>query len=79
MILDSDFYFGKTGFPIAICREGAIRTTKDWPDYTEVEHSHNFWEMILVLSGQGMHCLQGKSFPTSAGDVFLLQEGQKHY
>ena len=36
--------------------------------------------MILVLAGQGMHLSSGKNhFQTSAGDIFLLQKGQKHY
>lgn len=79
MILDSDIYFGQGGFPIAVCREGTFRSMGIWPNYTETEHSHNFLELVFILEGQGMHCLEGQSFPVSAGDVFLLQGRQKHF
>lgn len=78
-VLDSALYFGAQGFPIAVSREGSARTSSAWPDYTEIEHTHTFWELVIVLGGQGMHCLEGQSFPVSAGDVFVLQRQQKHY
>jgi AraC-like DNA-binding protein len=79
IVLDNHHYFGTNGFSVAVCREGNSDTPRIRPDYTETEHSHNFWEIVLINGGHGMHCLEGHSFPVSPGDVFLLQGHQKHY
>ena len=79
LILDNQLYFGSGGYPIAVCREGSPDMPRIRPNYTETEHSHNFWEIVLINGGHGMHCLEGFSFPVSTGDVFLLQGRQKHY
>ncbi len=77
--LDNDHYFGQGGFPIAVYREGQTDGLRKMPDFTEVEHSHSFWEIILINGGHGQHWLEGQSFPVSTGDVFLIQKKQKHY
>ncbi len=79
LILDNHHYFGANGFSIAVCREGLSSEARIHPNYTEIEHSHNFWEIVFINGGHGMHCLEGQSFPVSIGDVFLLQGRQKHY
>jgi len=79
IILDNHHYFGPGGYPIAVCREGSPHTSRIMPNYTETEHSHNFWEIVIINGGHGMHCLEGFSFPVGTGDVFLLQGHQKHY
>ena len=79
LILDNQHYFGPGGFPVTVCREGSSNKPRIWPNYTETEHSHNFWEIVIINGGHGMHCLEGFSFPVSSGDVFLLQGHQKHY
>lgn len=79
LILDNQHYFGTSGYPIAVCREGSPNTSRILPNYTETEHSHNFWELVIINGGHGMHCLEGFSFPVVTGDVFLLQGHQKHY
>jgi len=48
-------------------------------DLTEVEHTHDFCELVIVTHGSAMHCLEGDAFPVTAGDVFLLQGRQSHY
>lgn len=80
-IADGVNYFGLTGFPLAVLR---VRTdsehTPSHPhDLTEIEHSHDFCELVIVTQGSAMHMLEGASFPVTAGDVFLLQGRQKHY
>lgn len=79
IVLDNQHYFGPNGFPVAVCREGYSDAYRIRPNYTETEHSHNFWEIVFINGGHGMHCLEGHSFPVHTGDVFLLQEHQKHY
>ena len=44
--LDNDHYFGQGGFPIAVYREGLSDDPRKMPNFTEVEHSHSFWEII---------------------------------
>ncbi|MDZ8118593.1 helix-turn-helix domain-containing protein [Pontiella sp. NLcol2] len=80
-IADGIHYFGLAGFPLAVRR---VRTdTENRPshphDLTEIEHSHDFCELVIVTKGHAMHMLEGSPFPVTAGDVFLLQGRQKHY
>lgn len=78
-LLENHVYFGPNGYPIAVWREGLPDLPKNRPNYTEIEHAHSFWEIVLVVGGNGMHWLQGHSFPVSTGDVFVIQKHQKHY
>lgn len=78
---DGVHYFGHTGFPIAVRR---VRTNTEHAashphDLTEIEHSHDFCELAIVTRGSAMHFLEGRAFPVSAGDVFLIQGRQSHY
>jgi AraC-like DNA-binding protein len=80
-IADGIHYFGLSGFPLAVLR---VRTDSEHApshphDLTEVEHSHDFCELVIVTHGSAMHMLEGNGFPVTAGDVFLLQGKQRHY
>jgi AraC-like DNA-binding protein len=80
-IADGIHYFGHTGFPLAVRR---VQTDSDHTpshphDLTEIEHSHDFCELVIVTRGSAMHMLEGAAFPVTAGDVFLLQGRQRHY
>lgn len=79
IVLDNQHYFGSNGFPVSVWKEGLNNTDPNRPNYTETEHSHNFWEIVLINGGSGKHNLEGKSFPVAAGDVFLIQNHQKHF
>lgn len=48
-------------------------------DLTEVEHSHDFCELVIVTRGSAFQSLENTEFPVTAGDVFLLQGRQRHY
>ena len=48
-------------------------------DLTEIEHSHDFCELVIVTRGSAFHYLENREFPVTAGDVFLVQGRQKHY
>lgn len=80
-IADRDHYFVPTDFPLAVRR---VQTNSEHApshphDLTEIEHSHDFCELVIVTQGSAMHMLEGTTFPVTAGDVFLLQGRQKHY
>ena len=67
--------------PIAIRRVNAdSQNPVSHPhDLTEVEHSHDFSELVIVTSGHAIQCLEGTEFPVGAGDIFVLQGRQRHY
>lgn len=73
-------YFGADGFPVTARRvrtEPGGRMSHPY-DVTEIDHFHDFTELVLVLSGRGRHLLEGESFPVSAGSVFVLKGNQVH-
>ncbi|MBO4491496.1 MAG: helix-turn-helix domain-containing protein [Lentisphaeria bacterium] len=41
-------------------------------------HDHNFSEIVLILSGTGVHICDGKQYPIRGGDVLLLHPGVTH-
>ena len=74
-------YFGLEGFPVAVrrVRTDVAHAPSHPHDLTEVEHSHDFCELVIVTRGSALQCLEGDDFPVTAGDVFLLQGRQRHY
>ena len=73
-------YFGAEGFPLTMRR---VRTEPGGRpshanDVTEIDHYHDFCELVLVVSGRGRHVLEGESFPVAAGNVFVVQGQQVH-
>jgi AraC-like DNA-binding protein len=74
-------YFDPSGFPLAIRRVStdSAHTPSHPHDLTEVEHRHDFCELVIVTQGSAMHWLERSDFPVTAGDVFLLQGQQSHY
>jgi len=81
VIADGIHYFGLSGFPLAVrrVRTDAAHSPSHPHDLTEVEHCHDFCELVIVTQGGAMHWLEGREFPVTAGDVFLLQGNQRHY
>ncbi len=80
-IADGIHYFGLSGFPLAVRRvcTDAEHAPSHPHDLTEVEHRHDFCELVIVTHGSAMHMLAGNEFPVTSGDVFLLQGRQRHY
>jgi AraC-like DNA-binding protein len=80
-IADGIHYFGLSGFPLAIRRVSTdTGDSHSHPhDLTEIEHSHDFCELVVVTRGSAIHVLEGQGFPVTAGDVFLLQGRQRHH
>ena len=80
VVAHGDDYFSDAGYPITAKRVKSTGTTTSHPhDLTEIEHEHDFCELVVVLGGMARHCLEGDHFPVAAGDVFLLQGRQRHY
>lgn len=41
-------------------------------------HTHDFYELVLVVSGSGAHLQKDGSHPLRGGDVFLIRPGTYH-
>lgn len=41
-------------------------------------HSHNFYEINIVIEGTGTHYIENNSFPTQTGDVFVIPPNLSH-
>ena len=41
-------------------------------------HSHQFYEMNIIMSGNGRHYIEGTSLPAEVGDVFVIPPDTKH-
>ncbi|MFS4494920.1 AraC family transcriptional regulator [Maribacter sp. 2308TA10-17] len=42
-------------------------------------HGHNFYELIVIESGNGIQVMNDVSFPYKKGDIFLLTPNDEHY
>lgn len=41
-------------------------------------HSHDFSELVVILSGQAVHIIEGREYPVEAGQVFLIHGDVSH-
>lgn len=48
-------------------------------DLTEIEHQHDFVEIVCIINGNGIQVVEEQEYKVTAGDVFVLQGQQKHY
>ncbi len=50
----------------------------DYHQPSEITHSHEFHEMVLVRNGSGLHVSDDGSYPIRRGDIFLVPPGAAH-
>jgi AraC-like DNA-binding protein/mannose-6-phosphate isomerase-like protein (cupin superfamily) len=67
-VLRSRRYF-EAGFPLYIMEieQNAIH-----------DHAHEFFEMVYVRRGRGMHVIGKESFAVRAGDLFIIHPDEQH-
>ncbi|MCU6709163.1 AraC family transcriptional regulator [Paenibacillus sp. J5C_2022] len=46
--------------------------------FTQLEHTHDFYEMTYVAEGKGTHYINGQAVPVSRGDLFWIPLGVSH-
>ena len=68
--ITSDHHFHRD-MPVAL-------RIRDYSEKSDLLHSHEFHELVLVLGGSGLHVLQERSYPIYPGDVFLIKPRQVH-
>ena len=44
----------------------------------DIDHHHEFCEIVLIETGSGIHCTGGYEFPIEAQDVFIVKPGITH-
>ena len=43
-----------------------------YTDYSIPMHSHDFYEVNIIMSGSGTHCIEKGRFRVKCGDVFVI-------
>jgi len=43
-----------------------------YKDYSIERHNHDFYEVNIVMSGVGTHCIENSEFRVKSGDVFVI-------
>jgi mannose-6-phosphate isomerase-like protein (cupin superfamily) len=72
-------YFETDNFPVHICKVERMQNITHPADLTEIEHFHDFTEIVLIIRGKGLQLIDNNEYMVSAGDVFVLQGNQRHY
>lgn len=49
------------------------------PEVNNIEHTHEFDELVIVDKGHGVHILNGALYFIQEGDVFLVKENDRHF
>ncbi|NLK14668.1 MAG: helix-turn-helix domain-containing protein [Spirochaetales bacterium] len=70
LILRASDYFYDPSFPIKVLDRD--------PEIPYPLHSHDFWELIVIVSGSGTHFDTAGSFELTSGNVFVIPPGFKH-
>ena len=55
-----------------------IEMSNDYPYYIGVPHSHEFIEIVYVISGSAIHSVEGKSAKAKRGDLFIINTDTTH-
>ena len=74
----SDFFPGE-GCPIALRAIQGDAPVQHEGDLTDIRHTHDFAELIIITRGGGIHWIDGTSYEVAAGDIFLIQDNTEHY
>ena len=48
-------------------------------DYTISPHFHDFYEINIILSGTGTHCIEENEIPVCSGNVFVIAPNVIHF
>ncbi|NMA19919.1 MAG: helix-turn-helix domain-containing protein [Lentisphaerae bacterium] len=71
-------YAGK-GYFVAAMKSIHIRPVQDEGKNVTKIHSHDYYELVIVVRGEGIHWIQGKRYDLAPGQVYLLRPGDTHY
>lgn len=74
-----DNYFKDHDLAINVCKINRMKQISHDNDLTEIEHHHDFIEIIFVTKGKGIQIISNNEYEVSEGDIFILQGFQNHY
>jgi len=74
-----DNYFKEHSLAINVCRINRMKNISHENDLTELEHHHDFIEIIFITKGKGIQVISNNEYEVSEGDIFILQGFQNHY
>lgn len=55
-----------------------IQMSTEFPDYMGIPHSHEYIEIVYVISGTAVHWLQDASYPVKRGDLCIVNVNTVH-
>lgn len=71
-------FFPPDGCPVTLRTIRGDAPCQHSGDLTDVRHTHDFAELIVIAGGAGSHWIDGEIYPVTAGDVFLIQDNTEH-
>ena len=74
-----DNYFREHPLAINVCRINRMKNISHENDLTEIEHHHDFIEIVFITKGKGIQVISNNEYEVSEGDIFILQGFQNHY
>jgi AraC-like DNA-binding protein len=74
-----DNYFKDHELAINVCRINRMKHISHENDLTEIEHHHDFVEIVFITKGKGIQVISNNEYEVSEGDIFILQGFQNHY
>lgn len=72
-------FFQSNLYPITVRAIAGDTASQHELDLTDIRHSHDFAELIIITEGYGIHWIDEDKYPVTAGDVFLIQGDTEHY
>lgn len=79
VIANRNDFFQPNCCPVALRSIQGDASMQHDGDLTDIRHTHDFAELIVISQGSGKHWIDGNVYDVNAGDVFLLQGNTEHY
>lgn len=74
-----DNYFKDNALAINVCKVNRMKNISHDNDLTEIEHHHDFIEIVFITKGKGTQVISNNEYEVTEGDIFILQGFQNHY
>lgn len=79
IVADRRDFFRDDCYPITVKHISGDSTMQHEHDLTNIRHTHNFAELIIITNGYGTHWIDHEKYKVVAGDIFLIQGNTEHY
>ena len=79
VVANREDFFTPNCCPIALRTIQGDKAVQHAGDLTDIRHTHDFAELIIITHGGGEHWINGTVYNVSEGDVFLIQGKSEHY